>query len=96
MDPTLKMSQSDGEPLQDITQYRRLIERLSYLILTRPDIAFTVNKLGQYVSKPHTSHLAAAVHHLLTYLKNSPGQGLLFPSNSTLTLTAYADADWGN
>ena len=92
MDPNLKINQSDGELLQDITQYRRLIWRLSYLTLTRPDIAFTVNKLSQYASKPHTSHLAA-IHHLLKYLKNSPGQGLFFPSNTNLNLTAYADAN---
>ena len=92
MDPNFKMSQMDGEPLQDSTQYHRLIGRLSYLTLTRPDIAFTVNKLSQYVSKPHTSHLTA-VHHLLRYLKSSPGQLLFFPSHSSLTLTAYADAD---
>ena len=46
MDPNLKLSQSDGEPLDDITQYRRLIGRLSYLTLIRLDIAFTVNKLS--------------------------------------------------
>ena len=47
------------------------------------------------MSKPHTSHLNA-VHHLLRYLKTAPGQGLFFSANSTLNLTAYADADWGN
>ena len=95
MDPNLKLSLSDGEPLEDITKYRRLIGRLSYLTLSRPDIAFTVNKLSQFVSKPHTSHLNA-VHHLLKYLKTAPGQGLFFPAKTSLTLTAYADADWGN
>ena len=92
MDPN-KLSQIDGDPLLDITQYRRLIGRLSYLTLIRPNIAFTVNKLSQYVSKPHTSH---AIHHFLRYLKASPGQGLLFLAQSNLTLTTYGDADWGN
>ena len=92
MDPNLKLNQSDGDPLEDVIQYRRLIGRLSYLTVTRPDIAFIVNKLSQFVSKPHTSHLDA-IHHLLRYLKTALGQGLLFSAISTLILTAYADAN---
>lgn len=42
-------------------------------------------------SKLH--HLKTA-HRLLQYLKAVLGQGLLFPSNSSLCLTRYCDADW--
>ena len=68
MDPNLKLSSTDGEPLQDISQYRRLVGRLLYLTISRPDIAFAVNKLSQFVSSPQTTHLQA-VTHLLRYLK---------------------------
>lgn len=46
------------------------------------------------MSKPRTPHLQA-VTNLIQYLKNSPGQGLLFSSTSGLCLTAFTDADWG-
>ena len=65
------------------------------LTLSYPDITFTVNKLSQFVCKPRTSHLEAA-HHLLRYLKHVPSQGLIFPSALNLTVTKYADVDWGN
>ena len=94
MDPNSKLSIEDGTPLADVTLYRRLIGRLSYLTITRLDIAFTVNKLSQFVSQPKDTHLHA-VHTLLRYLKGSPGKGLFFPSTSNLLLTAYSDADWG-
>ena len=37
-----------------------------------------------------------ALHHLLRYLKASSGQGLLFSASSSISLKAYADADWGS
>ena len=95
MDPNLKLNTVDGEPLPDDGQYRRMIGRLLYLTISRPDIAFAVNKLSQYMSAPRSPHLDA-LHHLLRYLKTSPGQGLLFSASSPLSLKAYADADWGS
>ena len=73
----LKLSKDEGALLTNAFAYRRLISRLSYLTLSRPDIAFTVNKLSQFMSSPWVPHLEAA-HHLLCYLKNAPSQGLIF------------------
>lgn len=95
MDPNLKLSSMDGEFLSDASQYRRIIGRLLYLTISRPDISFAVNKLSQCMAAPRTSHLDAT-HHLLRYLKSTPGNGLLFPANSSLSLKVYADSDWGN
>lgn len=50
--------------LPDTSQYRRLIGRLLYLTITRPDIAYAVNRLSQYVSNAKLPHLQVA-HHLL-------------------------------
>ena len=47
------------------------------------------------MSQPQVPHLNA-LHHLLRYLKSSPGQGLLFSFFSQLRLMAYADAEWAN
>ncbi|XP_016173544.1 uncharacterized protein LOC107616054 [Arachis ipaensis] len=93
MDPAVKLNSEEGELLSNITQYRRLIGRLLYLTLSRPDITYAVNKLSQFVSKPRVPHLQS-VHHLLHYLKDTPGQGLYFAAASPLLLRAYADADW--
>ncbi|CAN0925718.1 Uncharacterized mitochondrial protein AtMg00810, partial [Linum grandiflorum] len=36
-----------------------------------------------------------ALKRVLRYVKSAPGQGLHFPSNNSLVLEAYCDADWG-
>ncbi|GKD12422.1 cysteine-rich receptor-like protein kinase 8, partial [Tanacetum coccineum] len=37
-----------------------------------------------------------AVKHLLRYLLNSPGQGILLANNSAVELKAYCDSDWAS
>ncbi|XP_062088795.1 uncharacterized mitochondrial protein AtMg00810-like [Humulus lupulus] len=48
MDPKLKLDNVQGEPLADPSQYRRLIGRLLYLTLSRPDITYSVHTLSQF------------------------------------------------
>ncbi|RVW26307.1 Retrovirus-related Pol polyprotein from transposon RE1 [Vitis vinifera] len=41
-----------GTPLSDPTEYRTVVGSLQYLSLTRPDIAYTMNKLSQFMHQP--------------------------------------------
>ena len=52
MDPKLKFSNCEGQEYDDPSQFRRLVERLLYLTITRPDIAYAVHRLSQGMSKP--------------------------------------------
>ena len=49
MEQYLKHTPDDGELLKDPIKYRRLVGRLIYLTVTRPDIAFLVRTLSQYI-----------------------------------------------
>lgn len=42
---------------------------------------------------PRRPHMEATLR-VLRYLKNSPGQGLFFPSQNDLSLRAFSDSDW--
>lgn len=59
MDPKAHLNATDGEVLTDISQYLRLIGRLLYLSLSRPNIAFAVHKFSQFIAQPQTPHLHA-------------------------------------
>ena len=80
-------------PTVNASQYRHLIRRLLYLQATRPDIAYSVNILTQFVSDPRQTHLNAA-HRVLRYLKTTSGQGIFFPKGGGMNLATYSDADW--
>uniref|UniRef100_A0A2N9I9I5 CCHC-type domain-containing protein n=1 Tax=Fagus sylvatica TaxID=28930 RepID=A0A2N9I9I5_FAGSY len=53
MEQNLKLTNQDGTPLSDPSPYRRLVGRLIYLTITRPDIVFAVNILN-WASCPTT------------------------------------------
>jgi len=84
--------QGDEDLLEDASQYRRLVGRLIYLTITRPDLAYAVHILSRFMDKPRQLHLEAA-HKVLRYIKQAPGQGILLPSKGSLDLRAYCDAD---
>ncbi|GAA0150742.1 hypothetical protein LIER_09611 [Lithospermum erythrorhizon] len=62
----------EGEPYQYPDQYRRLVDRLVYLSLTRPELSYSVHTLAQFLSNPQVAHWDAAIR-VLRYIKGSPG-----------------------
>ena len=95
MEQNLKLNSTNGELIKNPSQYRRLVGRLIYLSITRPDICYSVNHLSQFMNQPRKSHFDAAIR-VLRYLKGTPGQGLLFPAKNNLKLVGYCDADWAS
>lgn len=56
----LKLSSDDGTKQVDATLYRQLVGSLIYLTTTRPDLAYSVSVLSQFMSRPLDSHWNAA------------------------------------
>jgi hypothetical protein len=78
-----KLSLHEGSLLgqKDATQYRSIVGALQYLTLTRPDIAFPVNKVCQYLHAPITVHWIV-VKRILRYIKLYIGLGITFGRSS--------------
>ncbi|KAK6137928.1 hypothetical protein DH2020_028316 [Rehmannia glutinosa] len=89
----LKLVGKSGILLTDPDKYCRLVGRLLYLNLTRPDITFCVQQLGQFVNSLSSSHWDAAIH-VLGYLKGCPSKGFYYSAGGDSSLVAYCDADW--
>ena len=73
MEQNLHLSKDVGKLLPNASQYRKLIGRLLYLTLTRPDITYALHRLSQFLSEPRESHMLA-VNRILQYLKGDTRQ----------------------
>lgn len=90
-----KLSKSSDVLLDNPTIYRNAIGALQYLTLTRPDIAYSINKLSQFLHSPIDLHWQACKH-LLKYLKGTTNLALRFSSISSYFFTGFSDADWAS
>nr|KYP52594.1 Copia protein [Cajanus cajan] len=93
MDPNAKLLPSQGEPFSDPERYRRLVGKLNYLTVTRPDISFAVSVVSQFLNSPCAGHWNAVIR-ILKYIKGAPGKGLLYGYNNHTQVVGYSDADW--
>ncbi|KAJ0509687.1 putative RNA-directed DNA polymerase [Helianthus annuus] len=85
--------EKDKSLLENVSGFQKLIGKLIYLSLTRPDISYAVQFLSQYMHKPCQSHLDIALR-LLRYLKQSPGMGVMFRKTDNFDISAFVDSDW--
>ncbi|XP_071912390.1 uncharacterized protein [Coffea arabica] len=92
MIPNLQLTK-EGELLEDPGRYRRLVGKLNYLTVTRPDIAYSVSVVSQYMSNPTINHWAA-VEQILCYLKGAPGRGILYNNHGHTRIECFLDIDW--
>jgi len=93
--PNLKLLYNTGQLLDNPNRFRRIVGKLIYLSITRPDISFVVQSLSQFVSSPTDAHLKETFH-VLKYLKATTDHGILLAKDSTFQIRAFSDSDWGS
>ncbi|XP_021907431.1 uncharacterized protein LOC110821759 [Carica papaya] len=86
---------TDGSPPADGTLYCQTMGSLQYLLLSRHDIVFAVNKLSQFMHSPTTQHWGT-IKHLNWYLNGTKSYGIQLQQHSSLSLRALYDVDWAS
>ena len=81
MDLNVKLVLGQGKPICDPGIYRRLIGKLNYLTITRPNISFSVSVVSQFLQPPCDNHWDAIIR-ILRYIKGTLGQGVLYENRS--------------
>ncbi|KAI4299993.1 hypothetical protein L6164_033413 [Bauhinia variegata] len=83
---------NSSAPSTNSNLYRSIVGSLQFLALTRPDVAFSINRLTQYLQALTHDHLQA-VKRVLRYLKSTIHYGILIKPTSSLSLKEFYDAD---
>ena len=69
-----------------------MVGALQYLTFTRPDLAFSMHQLCQFMQYPTTSHLEATKR-VLHYVQGTLHFGIHL-ALGPLTFSAFSDVDW--
>jgi len=93
MTTSCKLYKVVGKPLSDLFIYQSTVGALQYLNFTRPDIAFLVNKVAQFMQASTDEHWSV-VKQILCYLKSIIQHDLFLSRHFSVQLTAYTNADW--
>ncbi|WKA12195.1 hypothetical protein VitviT2T_029611 [Vitis vinifera] len=90
----LKLCVKSNQVSIDKGRYKRFVGRLMYLAHTKPDLAYALSVVSQYMHNPEEQHMNAVMR-ILRYLKNAPGKRILFAKNvDHQSIEVYTDADW--
>jgi len=73
--------------------YQRLIDRPIYLSHTKPDIAFVVSPINQFMYQPKEAYLQVVLR-IVQYLKGTPRRGILFKRNKSVLLEACMNVNY--
>ncbi|RVW41005.1 Retrovirus-related Pol polyprotein from transposon TNT 1-94 [Vitis vinifera] len=93
MVPNVQLMPDDGDPFYNPERCRRVVGKLNYLTVTRPDIAYAVSVVSQFTFAPTIKHWAA-LEQILCYLKKAPGLGILYSSQGHTRIECFSDTDW--
>ena len=88
-----KFLDTDSPMIADPNRYRRLLGKLIYLTVTRPDITYVVSVLSQFMHEPRMVHWEGALR-VLAYIKRAPGKGIIYRRHDHLHIEAYSDAGY--
>ena len=84
---------SRGDPFHDPKLFRKIVGSLQYVIITRPDIAYAVNRVCQFMHSPTSLHWQATKR-IIRYLKGTSHHYLHFTPTRAQSLLAYSDVGW--
>ena len=77
MELNVKLRKEEGDLLVDPSLYRKLVDSLIYLTITRPHISFVVQQVNQFLQTPHHLHLVV-VRRIIRYVQGTSTRGLFF------------------
>nr|GEV06147.1 uncharacterized mitochondrial protein AtMg00810-like [Tanacetum cinerariifolium] len=92
MSMKIKLTKDDEADFVDRYKYRGMIGSLLYLIVSRPDIMFSVSLCARFQENPNTTHLEI-VNRIFKYIRGTSHLGLWYSKATGIETIVYADSD---
>ena len=89
----LKLNKDHEGKKLDSTLYKQIVGSLMYLIVTRPDIMYSMSLISRYMENPTEIHLLAAKR-ILRYLQETRDFGLFYKKGEKLELSGFTNNDY--
>jgi len=93
MEANVDLLFNDSHTLDDLRRYRRLIEKLICLTVTKPDIIFAIRVLSRFMHQPRETHWLAAIR-ILAYIKRCPGKWLVYRKHGHVRIIGYSNSGY--
>lgn len=91
----LKISSQDGVSIENAQLYRSIVGALQYVTVTRPELAYSVYKVCQFMQRP-TDERWKVVKCILRYLRATMDYGIHLKKAVELSLIGFFYANWGS
>ncbi|XP_016195397.1 uncharacterized protein LOC107636395 [Arachis ipaensis] len=88
-----KLTTSTGSPFENPSLYRSVVSGLQYATITRPEIAYSVSKVSQYMHALTDLHWKS-VKRILCHLVGTIDLGLQIHKSDNLRIMAFCDSNW--
>ena len=92
MSPNVKLTVNLLGKSVDSSLYRSMIGSLLYLIVSRPDISYSVRMCARYQANLKESQMIA-LKRIIKYVKSTTNFGVWYSKDTTDVLVGYFDAD---
>jgi hypothetical protein len=92
MDPRVKLSKDSITTLVDAIEYMSLVGSLRYLVITRPNLAYSVGYVSRFMEKPTEEHIMA-VKRIIRYVAGTLKLGCQYNMDAQWQLVGYCNSD---
>lgn len=86
-----RLTAHEGDPFDDGKLYRSIVKGLQHATITKPETAYSVNKVSQFIQSPLNSYWKA-VKRILCYLKGTITYGLKLSRSNQLNLVGVGNS----
>jgi len=93
MDENTRLLSDHGQLFEDIGRYMRMVKKLNYLTVTKPNITFAISVVSHFLSASRTTHLEVVIR-ILRYLKKDLRIGLFYSDHGHTRVAGFSDTDW--